>query len=84
MLPVTAFPAVGWTTSGQFFRFSAGLSSSVQCYGTLDGLVLFVTWINVRGLVLLLDVILNAVVTDRIDLSTPELDAVDSNGDDTT
>lgn len=73
-VPGAVFAAVGWTTSGLFFRLYAGVSSSVQLYGALGGLVLFTTWIYLGGLLLLLGVILNAVVTDRIDLTTVRVD----------
>lgn len=76
-VPGAVFAALGWTTSGMFFRLYANVSSSVQFYGALGGLVLFTTWVYLGGLVLLLGVILNAVIAERISVTDEEVDATD-------
>lgn len=66
-IPGAVFAAVTWALSGLGFRLYATTSQSVQLYGLAGGLLLFLTWLYVGGFVLLLGVILNGVVADRIE-----------------
>jgi membrane protein len=68
-VPGAVLAAFGWTLSAVGFRLYANVSSSVQLYGALGGLVLFMTWVYLGGLVLLLGVVLNAKVADRLDVT---------------
>lgn len=77
-VPGAIFAAVGWSLSAVGFRIYSTFSSSVQLYGALGGLVLFLTWVYLGSLVLLLGVILNAVVADRLDVTDESLDLMDA------
>lgn len=67
VLPGTVFAAVAWTGSGLFFRFYASMSQSVHLYGAVGGLLLVLTWLYLGGLAILVGVVINAVLADRVD-----------------
>lgn len=71
-VPGAVFAAFGWAVSAVLFRLYASVSSSVELYGVLGGLVLFMTWLYLGSLLLLLGVVLNAVVADRLDVPAVE------------
>ncbi|MFC5971828.1 YihY/virulence factor BrkB family protein [Halomarina salina] len=66
-VPGAVFAAGLWTVSAVFFRIYAGFSQSVQLYGVVGGLLLLLTWLYVGGLALLLGVVVNAVLAERVD-----------------
>jgi membrane protein len=70
-LPGTAFAAASWTVSSGVFRWYAGLSESVRLYGIVGGVLLLLAWLYVAALVVLLGIVLNAVLDDRV---TPDYD----------
>lgn len=70
ILPGTLLAAVVWTVSGVLFRLYATLSSSVQLYGAVGGVLLVLTWLYVGGLALLVGAALNAVLAGRVDPDT--------------
>jgi len=65
-LPGAAVAAVGWTLLQTGFRIYAA-SAGNEAYGVLGGALLLVTLLYFGGLVLLIGVVLNAVLADRID-----------------
>ena len=65
-VPGAVFAAFGWALSAVAFRAYASISSSVDLYGALGALVLFTSWVYAGSLLLLLGVVLNAVVADRL------------------
>ena len=65
-LPGTVLAAATWTLSGVLFRLYAASAESVQLYGFVGGVLLFLTWLYAAGLFLLLGATLNAVVADRV------------------
>lgn len=67
--PGTLFTATGWALSTLGLRAYVQLSSSVDIYGAVGALLLFLTWLYVAGLSVLLGVILNAVLADRVSVS---------------
>lgn len=60
-LPGAVFAATAWTLAGLGLRAYAGVSTSVQLYGVVGGLLLLLTWLYVGGFVLMLGVVINAV-----------------------
>ena len=66
-LPGAVFAAGLWTVSAAFFRIYASFSQSVHLYGVVGGLLLLLTWLYVGGLALLLGVVVNAVLAERVD-----------------
>jgi YihY family inner membrane protein len=66
-LPGAAFAAVGWTALQIGFRVYAAGAGSYEGYGVLGAVLLLVTFLYLGGLILLVGVVLNAVVADRID-----------------
>ena len=66
-LPGAVFAASLWTVSAVFFRIYASFSQSVQLYGVVGGLLLLLTWLYVGGLALVLGVVVNAVLAERVD-----------------
>ena len=80
VLPGTVFAALAWTVSGLFFRFYASMSQSVHLYGAVGGLLLLLTWLYLGGLAILVGVVINAVLADRVD-PEGEVFQVDSEGD---
>jgi YihY family inner membrane protein len=77
-LPGAAFAAVGWTLLQTGFRVYAGVAGSYEAYGVLGAVLLLVTFLYFGGLVLLVGVVLNAVLAERVD-STDNLDGTDDN-----
>ena len=75
-LPGAAFAAVGWTALQTGFRYYTEFAGSYEAYGVLGAVLLLVTFLYFGGLVLLVGVVLNAVLADRID-ETTDLDAPD-------
>ena len=75
-LPGAAFAAVGWTLLQTGFRVYAGVAGSYEAYGVLGAVLLLVTFLYFGGLVLLVGVVLNAVLAERVD-STNTLDGTD-------
>lgn len=67
VLPGTVFAALAWTVSGLFFRFYASISQSVHLYGAVGGLLLLLTWLYLGGLAILVGIVINAVLADRVD-----------------
>lgn len=67
ILPGAVFAAVAWTVSGIGFRLYAATSQSVQLYGVAGAVLLLLTWMYLGGLTLLVGVVLNAVLAERVD-----------------
>lgn len=65
-LPGAVFAAAAWTLSGVGFRAYAATAESVQLYGVVAGVLIFLGWLYVGGLVLLVGVVLNAVLAERV------------------
>lgn len=66
-LPGAAFAAATWALAGAGFRLYATAAESVQLYGAIGGILLFLSWLYAGGLALLIGVALNAVLADRVD-----------------
>ena len=73
-LPGALFAAVGWTALQTGFRLYAA-GAGVSAYGVLGAALLLVTFCYFGGLILLIGVVLNAVIADRI--GADELDRID-------
>jgi membrane protein len=67
VLPGAVFAATCWTVSAVFFRLYASVSQSVHLYGVVGGMLLLLTWLYVGGLAVLLGVVVNAVLGERVD-----------------
>lgn len=65
--PGTALAATGWTVSAIGLRAYVQVSRSVDLYGVVGSVLLVLTWLYVVGLSVLLGVILNALLADRIE-----------------
>lgn len=63
-LPGTVITALFWAGSAIVFQLYATISTSVRFYGAIGGLLLFLTWLYLGGVVLILGSILNGVLTD--------------------
>ncbi|MBV0901924.1 YihY/virulence factor BrkB family protein [Haloarcula salina] len=70
VLPGTAVAASGWTVSAIALRLYVNVSSSVDLYGLVGALLLVLTWLYVVGLSIVLGVVLNAQLADRIEADT--------------
>jgi YihY family inner membrane protein len=66
-LPGAVLAAAGWGTLMTGFRLYAARAGSYEAYGVLGGVLLLVTFLYVGALVLLAGVVLNAVLSDRMD-----------------
>ncbi|MFB6118869.1 YihY/virulence factor BrkB family protein [Halosegnis sp.] len=77
-LPGAVFAALGWTALQVGFRVYAGAAGSYEAYGVLGGVLLLITFLYFGGLVLLVGVVLNAVLADRLD-GTADLEATSPN-----
>lgn len=64
-LPGTVFAAVGWTVLQVGFRFYIAYISSYPAYGIIGSVLLLAIFFYFAGLILLLGVILNVVLTGR-------------------
>ncbi len=63
-LPGTLFAAVGWTVLQVGFRFYTSYISSYQAYGLIGSVLLLAIFFYFAGLILLLGVILNVVLSN--------------------
>lgn len=66
-LPGALFAATGWTILVTGFRLYAATAGSYEAYGVLGGVLLLVTFLYGGALVLLVGVVLNAVLGNRLD-----------------
>lgn len=66
-LPGAVFAATVWTLTGLGLRAYAGVSTSIQLYGVVGGLLLLLTWLYVGGFVLMVGVVINAVRGGHVD-----------------
>ena len=66
-MPGAVLAAFGWTVSLQVLRVYFRVSQSVELYGIAGGVLLVLTWLYVGSLVLILGVVVNAVLADRVD-----------------
>ncbi|WP_416838678.1 YihY/virulence factor BrkB family protein [Haloferax sp. DFSO52] len=66
-IPGAALAAFGWTASLQVLRVYFRVSQSVELYGIAGGVLLVLTWLYVGSLVLILGVVVNAVLANRVD-----------------
>lgn len=67
VLPGAVFAAVAWTVCAVGFRVYLVMSEGIELYGVAGGVMLLLTWIYVAALALLVGVVVNAVLADRID-----------------
>lgn len=65
-LPGAVLTAVAWTLCAVGFRIYVVTSESVELYGVAGGVMLLLTWLYIGSLALLLGVVLNAVLADRV------------------
>lgn len=65
-LPGTVLTAVSWTLCAFGFRIYLVTSESVQLYGVAGGVMLLLTWLYIGSLALLVGMVLNAVLADRV------------------
>lgn len=70
VLPGAIFIGMGWTISGIGFRLYAATAESVELFGIVDGVLLFLTWMYLGSLVLLLGELLNAIIGDHVELES--------------
>lgn len=66
-LPGAAFAAAGWTVSAAGLRVYLRVSESVDIYGVVGAVLLVLSWLYLVCLSLLLGVVLNALLADRIE-----------------
>lgn len=66
-LPGAALAAVSWTVGAVGFRLYVVASESVELYGIAGGVMLLLTWLYLGSLSLLVGVVLNAVLADRVE-----------------
>ena len=66
MLPGAILGAISWTACAVGFRVYFAVSESVELYGIAGGVMLLLTWLYVSALALLVGVVLNAVLADRV------------------
>jgi membrane protein len=65
--PGTVFAAAAWTVSAVGLRLYVTRSKSVDLYGVVGAVLLVLTWLYVVGLAVLVGVVLNAYLADRIE-----------------
>lgn len=73
-LPGALFAAVAWTAGAVGFRLYVVTAHSVQLYGVAGGVMLLLTWIYLGCVALLVGVVLNAVLADRVEPDESWLD----------
>lgn len=66
VLPGAVLGAISWTACAVGFRIYFAISESVELYGIAGGVMLLLTWLYVSALALLLGIVLNAVLADRV------------------
>lgn len=66
-LPGAALAAVSWTVGAVGFRLYVVTAESVELYGVAGGVMVLLTWLYLGSLSLLVGVVLNAVLADRVD-----------------
>jgi membrane protein len=76
VLPGALLAAAAWTVSGVVFRVYATLSESVQLYGVAGVALIFLSWLYFGGLAILVGVVVNAVLTGRVDADAEWLPSV--------
>ncbi len=79
-LPGALFAATAWTLTGLGLRTYASVSTSVQLYGVVGGVLLLLTWLYVGGFVLMIGVVINAVRGGHVDTDTQWLPGDDPAG----
>ncbi|MFB6107411.1 MAG: YihY/virulence factor BrkB family protein [Haloplanus sp.] len=67
ILPGAAVAAAGWTGSAIALRLYVSVSESVDFYGVVGAVLLVLTWLYVVGGAIILGVVLNAVLADRVE-----------------
>ncbi|MDS0298744.1 YihY/virulence factor BrkB family protein [Halogeometricum sp. S1BR25-6] len=77
-LPGVLVAAAAWTVSGFVFRVYVGLSESVQLYGIAGVALIFLSWLYLGGLAILVGVVVNAVLSGRVDADLEWLPSVPS------
>ncbi|EMA59254.1 YihY/virulence factor BrkB family protein [Halorubrum lipolyticum] len=70
--PGAALAAVAWALCAVGLRLYVSTSESVRLYGVAGGVLLLLTWLYVGGLTLLIGAVLNAVLTDSVDVDADE------------
>lgn len=75
-LPGAVVAAAAWTVSGFVFRIYVGLSESVQLYGIAGVVLIFLSWLYFGGLSILVGVVVNAVLSGRVDADLDWLPSV--------
>lgn len=66
VLPGAVFAAVGWALLHALFRVYVSMSVITAVFGVISGTVLFLLWLYFGAHVLLIGVVLNVVLTDRL------------------
>lgn len=66
-LPGAALAAVSWTVGAVGFRLYVVTAESVELYGVAGGVMVLLTWLYLGSLSLLVGVVLNAVLADRVE-----------------
>jgi len=82
VLPGTAVAAVGWAALEAVFQAYAAAASTYEVYGTIGAVLLLLTWLYFGGFVLLLGVVVNVVLADRVEEGT-EIAEIERDLDDT-
>lgn len=77
-LPGAVVAAGSWTVSGFVFRIYAGTSESVQLYGVAGVALIFLSWLYFGGLSILVGVVVNGVLSGRVDADLDWLPSVPS------
>ncbi|WP_148415933.1 YihY/virulence factor BrkB family protein [Haloferax sp. KTX1] len=80
-VPGAALAALGWTASLQVLRVYFGVSQSIELYGAAGGVLLVLTWLYVGSLALLLGVVVNAVLANRVDADADWYPGDEATGD---
>ncbi|AKU06685.1 MULTISPECIES: YihY/virulence factor BrkB family protein [Haloferax] len=83
-VPGAALAALGWTASLQALRLYFGVSQSIELYGAAGGVLLILTWLYVGSLALLVGVVVNAVLANRVDADADWYPGDEAAGDETT